>query len=53
VARCDAEAALHVGDSNEEDIAGAEAVGIRALLIDRGGGGDIVSLTEIPFRLDD
>jgi putative hydrolase of the HAD superfamily len=39
--------ALHVGDSAEEDLAGAGAAGIRALLIDRGGGGDIASLGEI------
>lgn len=42
---------LHVGDTPEEDVAGAEAAGIRALLIDRGGGGDIASLTEIEEHL--
>jgi putative hydrolase of the HAD superfamily len=49
LAGCDAGDALHVGDSREEDIAGATAAGIRALLIDRSGaGGDIASLAEIP-----
>ena len=49
LAGCEAGEALHVGDSSEEDIAGAAAAGIRALLIDRSGsGGDIASLAEIP-----
>jgi putative hydrolase of the HAD superfamily len=43
--------ALHVGDTAEEDLAGAEAAGIRALLIDREGGarteGVAASLLEI------
>jgi putative hydrolase of the HAD superfamily len=47
VAGCDASEALHVGDSSEEDVAGAEAAGIRALLLDRTGGGDIRSLGEL------
>lgn len=38
---------LHVGDSPEEDGAGAAAAGIRHLLIDRDGGADIASLDEI------
>lgn len=38
---------LHVGDTPEEDMAAAEAAGIKALLLDRGGGGDISSLGEI------
>jgi putative hydrolase of the HAD superfamily len=46
-ARCDPDQALHVGDSPAEDIAGARAAGIRALLIDRDGGGDVASLAEI------
>jgi putative hydrolase of the HAD superfamily len=46
------EQALHVGDTREEDVAGAEAAGIKALLIDRGGnGGDIASLGEIVKHL--
>jgi putative hydrolase of the HAD superfamily len=53
LARCDASEALHVGDSNEEDIAGASAAGIRAVLLDRTGtAGDISSLTEIPALAD-
>ncbi|HET8593305.1 MAG TPA: HAD-IA family hydrolase, partial [Solirubrobacterales bacterium] len=43
--------ALHVGDTAEEDLNGAAAAGIRALLIDRGGGGDISSLEEIVEHL--
>ncbi|HEU4980102.1 MAG TPA: HAD-IA family hydrolase [Solirubrobacterales bacterium] len=43
--------ALHVGDTAEEDVTGARAAGIRALLIDRGGGGDISSLEEIVEHL--
>jgi putative hydrolase of the HAD superfamily len=45
---CTAEEAVHVGDTAEEDVAGARAAGIRPLLIDRDGGdGDISSLEEI------
>ena len=43
---------LHVGDSAEEDAAGAEAAGIRCLLIDRDGGAEIGSLAEVAGRLD-
>jgi putative hydrolase of the HAD superfamily len=44
--------ALHVGDTPEEDVVGARAAGIRALLIDRhGNGGDIASLSEIREHL--
>jgi putative hydrolase of the HAD superfamily len=51
IAGCSAAEALHVGDTPEEDAAGARAAGIRALLIDRDGGGDIASLTEIQEHL--
>jgi putative hydrolase of the HAD superfamily len=44
--------ALHVGDTPEEDIDGARAAGVRALLIDRDGGGDIESLAAIRHHLD-
>lgn len=47
IAGCEPGAALHVGDTVEEDVAGAEAAGIRALHLDRDGGGDIASLAEI------
>ena len=47
LAGCDADEALHVGDTPEEDLAGARAAGVRALLIERDGGGDIASLEEI------
>jgi putative hydrolase of the HAD superfamily len=47
VAGCGAAEALHVGDSGEEDVAGAEAAGIAALRIDRSGSGDITSLAEV------
>lgn len=46
-----ADEALHVGDTAEEDVTGARAAGIRALLIDRDGGGDISSLREIVEHL--
>jgi putative hydrolase of the HAD superfamily len=52
LAQCEPEAALHVGDTPEDDQAGARAAGIRALLIDRNGAGDISSLTEIVDHLD-
>jgi HAD superfamily hydrolase (TIGR01509 family) len=51
-ARCSPEEAVHVGDTPEEDLEGARAAGIRALLLDRGGGGDIASLGEIDHHLD-
>jgi putative hydrolase of the HAD superfamily len=38
-AGCQPQEALAVGDTPTEDLAGASAAGIRALLIDRGGGG--------------
>lgn len=44
--------AVHVGDTPEEDVVGARAAGIRALLIDRAGGGDIASLAEVPGRIE-
>ena len=49
---CTAAQALHVGDTAEEDVAGAEAAGIRTLLLDRSGGGDIASLADIAARLE-
>jgi HAD superfamily hydrolase (TIGR01549 family) len=52
VAGCAADAALHVGDTATEDVEGARAAGIRALLIDRDGGGDIESLGAIRHHLD-
>jgi HAD superfamily hydrolase (TIGR01509 family) len=52
VAGTSADEVLHVGDSSEEDIAGAASAGIRGLLLDRSGGGDIASLTEIPALAD-
>jgi putative hydrolase of the HAD superfamily len=52
-AGCGAGEALHVGDSGEEDIAGARAAGIRAVLIDRRGGGDVSSLAEIAGQVVD
>ncbi len=49
---CPPAEALHVGDTPEEDVIGAEAAGIRALLLDRDGpDGDISSLTEIEEHL--
>jgi len=52
LAGCRPDEALHVGDTAEEDVAGARAAGIRSLLIDREGGvGDISSLKEISEHL--
>jgi putative hydrolase of the HAD superfamily len=51
LAGCSAGEALHVGDTPAEDIAGAAAAGIRALLLDRAGGGDIASLAEVGDHL--
>lgn len=44
--------AVHVGDTPEEDVEGARAAGIEAILLDRSGeGGDITSLSELPARV--
>lgn len=51
LAGCDAAEALHVGDTAEEDVDAARAAGIRALLLDREGGGDVASLEEVAARL--
>jgi putative hydrolase of the HAD superfamily len=51
LAGCDAEQALHVGDTVEEDVAAAEAAGIDVLLLDREGGGDISSLEQVAERV--
>jgi FMN phosphatase YigB (HAD superfamily) len=48
LAGCEPTEAIHVGDTPAEDVAGARAAGIRPLLLDRGGGGDIASLAELP-----
>jgi putative hydrolase of the HAD superfamily len=50
-AGCEAAAAVHVGDSHELDVEGARGAGIRALLIDRAGGGDLDSLEALPALL--
>ena len=52
IAGCTAREAVHVGDTAEEDVAGAEAAGIRPLLLDREGGGDISSLAELSGVLE-
>jgi putative hydrolase of the HAD superfamily len=52
LAGCEAGEVVHVGDTPEEDVAGARAAGIRPLLIDRdGAAGDIASLEEIDQHL--
>lgn len=51
LAGCAPAEAVHVGDSPEEDVAGAQAAGIPSLLLDRDGGGDVASLAEVPARL--
>jgi putative hydrolase of the HAD superfamily len=50
VAGCTASEAVHVGDDGV-DVEGAGAAGIDILRIDRGGGGDIASLDELPALL--
>ena len=52
LAGAEAGEAIHVGDTIDEDVEGARAAGIRALHLDRGGGGDISSLTEVEPLLD-
>jgi putative hydrolase of the HAD superfamily len=52
LAGCRAGEALHVGDTAGEDVAGARAAGIEALLLDRSGGGDIASLSAIAGRVE-
>jgi 2-haloalkanoic acid dehalogenase type II len=51
LADCGPREALYVGDTPEEDLAAARAAGIRALLIDREGAGDIESLEAIRHHL--
>jgi putative hydrolase of the HAD superfamily len=51
LAGCQASEVLHVGDTEEEDLAGARAAGIDVLLLDRDGNGDIASLEEVPERV--
>jgi putative hydrolase of the HAD superfamily len=52
LAGCEPEEALHVGDTEAEDIAGAAAAGIPALLLDRSGDrGHLSSLAEIEHHL--
>jgi putative hydrolase of the HAD superfamily len=40
-----------VGDSVANDVKGARAAGIRALLLARDGGGDLRTLSELPALL--
>jgi putative hydrolase of the HAD superfamily len=51
LAGCAPEEAVHVGDTPEEDEEAARAAGIRCLIVDRAGGGDIASLAEIVEHL--
>jgi HAD superfamily hydrolase (TIGR01549 family) len=51
LAGCEPERALHVGDTEAEDRAGAAAAGIDSLLLDRDGGAEIASLEEIAGRV--
>jgi putative hydrolase of the HAD superfamily len=51
LAGCAPREALHVGDTREEDVDAARAAGIRALLIDRDGNGDVASLGEVAGQL--
>lgn len=51
LAGCAPQEALHVGDTREEDVDGARAAGIRPLLIDREGGGEVAGLGEVAAKL--
>jgi putative hydrolase of the HAD superfamily len=52
LAGCEPGEALHVGDTPDEDVAGARAAGIRSLLIDReDSAGEISSLEQISEHL--
>jgi HAD superfamily hydrolase (TIGR01509 family) len=54
LAGCGAERVLHVGDSAANDVEGAMAAGLRAVLLDRGGvpgPATITSLSELPALL--
>jgi putative hydrolase of the HAD superfamily len=56
VAGCEADQAVHVGDSPANDVAGAERAGIRAVLLDRAGNSpdavrSIATLAELPGLL--
>ena len=44
--RLPAAAVLHIGDRLREDVEGARAIGMRALHLDREGGGDVRRLTD-------
>lgn len=52
LAGCTPAQALHIGDTREEDAEAAAGAGIRCLLIDRAGAGQIASLAEIEQHLD-
>lgn len=45
------EEAMHVGDSQRDDVEGAEGAGMSALRLDPGGGADLTSLAELPAAL--
>ncbi len=52
LAGCEPSEALHIGDTPDEDVDGARAAGIPALLLDRNGaGGQLRSLAEIEDHL--
>ena len=50
LAGCEPGEVLHVGDSTA-DVEGARSAGVRVLLLDRTGAGDLASLAEIPALL--
>ena len=52
IAGCRPGAAIHVGDTPAEDVAGARAAGVAPVLIDRDGGGEIASLAELAPLLE-
>jgi len=44
---------VHVGDRSKDDVEGATAVGMHALLLDRDGQGDLATLTDLPDAIRD
>ncbi len=50
--QCPASQAVFVGDSPETDVAGALGAGLRAVLVDRGAGGEVIEGVERIFTLE-
>jgi putative hydrolase of the HAD superfamily len=52
IAGCEPGQAIHVGDTQAEDVVGARAAGVTPVLIGRDGGGEIASLAELAPLLE-